>query len=58
MCRWWTGSRSSASFVRRRRAIQLMHTFGGYQTGQALLIDRAELMRQLEALEAGAEFAI
>jgi hypothetical protein len=44
--------------VRRRRAIQLMHTFGGYQTGLALLIDRAVLLRQLEALEAGAEFAI
>ena len=44
--------------VRRRRAIELMHVFGGYQTGQALLIDRTELMRQLEALEAGAEFAI
>ncbi len=44
--------------VRRRRAIQLMHVFGGYQTGQALLIDRAGLLRQLEALEAGTEFAI
>ena len=44
--------------VRRRRAIQLMHTFGGYQTGQALLIDRAVLLRQVEALEAGTEFAI
>jgi len=44
--------------VRRRRAIQLMHTLGGYQTGQALLIDRAVLRQQLEALEAGTEFAI
>jgi hypothetical protein len=41
-----------------RRAIDLMHNFGAYQTGQALLIDRAELIRQLEALEAGTEFAI
>ena len=41
-----------------RRAIDLMHTFGSYQTGQALLIDRSTLLRQLEALEAGAEFAL
>ena len=41
-----------------RRAIDLMHTFGSYQTGQALLIDRSTLLRQLEALEAGPEFAI
>jgi hypothetical protein len=41
-----------------RRAIDLMHTFGAYQTGQALLIDRTVLLRQLEALEAGTEFAI
>jgi len=44
--------------IRRRRAIDLMHAFGGYQTAQALLIDRAELVRQLEALEAGTEFAL
>jgi hypothetical protein len=44
--------------VRRRRAIQLMHTFGGYQVGLALLIERDALLRQLEALEAGAEFAV
>ena len=44
--------------VRKRRAIELMHLFGGYQTGQSLLIERSELLRQLEALEAGAEFAI
>jgi len=35
-----------------------MHTFGGYQIGLALLIDRGVLLQQLEALEAGAEFAI
>ncbi len=34
-----------------------MHTFGAYQTGQSLLIDRAVLLQQLEALEAGTEFA-
>jgi hypothetical protein len=44
--------------LRRRRALQLMNSLGGYQTGQALLIERVVLLRQLEALEAGAEFAI
>jgi len=41
-----------------RRAIDLMHTFGAYQTGQALLVDRGALLRQLEALEAGTQFAL
>jgi hypothetical protein len=41
-----------------RRAIDLMHTFGAYQAGQSLLIDRTVLLKQLEALEAGTEFAI
>lgn len=44
--------------VRRRRAIEIMHAFGGFQTGQAFLIDRAELLRQLGALESGAQFGI
>jgi len=44
--------------VRRRRAIQLMHYFGGYESGRALLVDRVELLRQLEPLQAGAEFVI
>ena len=44
--------------IRRRRAIQLMHFFGGYQSSQAFLIDRAVLLQQVEALEAGTEFAI
>src|SRR5581483_891174 len=44
--------------VRRRRALQLMHYFGGLQTGQAFLIDRISLLRQLEPLEASTEFAL
>ena len=42
--------------VRRRRAIELMHHFGGYQAGKTFLVDRASLLRQLEVLEAGGEF--
>lgn len=41
-----------------RRAIDLMHVFGACQSGQSLLIDRIVLLKQLEALEAGTEFAI
>ena len=43
--------------VRRRRAIQLMQFFGTLQTGQSFLLDRLQLIRQLEPIEAGAEFA-
>src|SRR5579864_1470165 len=41
--------------VRRRQAVKLMHQFGGYRTGNAVLVDRAGLIIQLEAIEAGAE---
>ena len=44
--------------VRRRRAVQLMHFFAGFQTSQALLVDRLELLRQLEPLEAGTEYVL
>jgi len=44
--------------VRRRRAIQLMHFFGGYQAGRTFLLDRMALMGQLGPLQAGAEFAM
>jgi hypothetical protein len=44
--------------VRRRRAIQLMAFFGGFQTGRAFLIDRLDLIRQLEPIEASADFAV
>jgi hypothetical protein len=42
-------------FVRRRRALQLMHSFGGWRSGQAFLVDRLALLRQLEALQDSAE---
>jgi len=44
--------------VRRRRAIQLLHFFGGYQADRTFLLDRRELLRQLEPLAASAEFAL
>lgn len=43
--------------VRRRRAVELMHSFAGYQSGNTVLLDRLELIRQLEDLEASPEFA-
>ena len=42
--------------VRRRRAIELLHRFGGYQAGKTFLIERDSLLGQLEALEAGGDF--
>jgi len=44
--------------VRRRRAIQLLHHFGGFQAGRTFLVDRLALLRQLEPLEESAEFAL
>jgi hypothetical protein len=44
--------------VRRRRAIQLLHHFGGFQAGRTFLVDRLTLLRQLEPLEESAEFAL
>ncbi len=42
--------------VRRRRAIELMHCFGGYQAGKTFLVDRTSLLGQLESLEQGGDF--
>ena len=44
--------------VRRRRAIQLLHHFGGFQAGRTFLVDRLALLRQLEPLEESTEFAL
>lgn len=35
--------------VGRRRAIQLMHHFGGYQVGRTFIVDRSALVAELEA---------
>src|SRR3954468_3349682 len=37
--------------VRRRRAVELMQRFGGYQVGHTLLADRLRLIQQLQALD-------
>jgi hypothetical protein len=42
--------------VRRRRAIQLLNGFGGFQSGRTYLVDRLDLIRQIEALLASGEY--
>jgi hypothetical protein len=44
--------------VRRRRAIQLMHEFGGYQTGRTFVIDREFVIRELKRRQASDTFDI
>ncbi len=43
--------------VSRRRAIQLLDHFGGYQAGKMFLIDRLELLRELELLRNSEAFS-
>jgi hypothetical protein len=42
--------------LRRRRAIELLHRFGGYQAGQTFLVDRRVLIDHLRRLADGEEF--
>jgi len=42
--------------LKRRRAIDLMRFFGGYQAGRTFLIDRPRLVAQLEQIRDGGEF--
>jgi len=42
--------------LRRRRAIELLHRFGGYQAGRTFLIDRRLLIAHLQRLADGEEF--
>ena len=42
--------------VRRRRAVQLLAAFGGYQAGNTILIERRRLLEQLERIVASGEF--
>jgi hypothetical protein len=43
--------------VSRRRAIQLLHRFGGYQAGKTFLVDRYQLIEQLQAIQDGESFS-
>lgn len=42
--------------VRRREAIRLMHRFGGFQVGKTFLIERQQLIRQLEKVRNTPDF--
>jgi hypothetical protein len=42
--------------LRRRRAIDLVRSFGGYQAGRTFLIDRTKLVAQLEQIHDSADF--
>ena len=42
--------------LRRRRAIDLMRCFGGYQAGRTFLIDRPKLAAQLEQIRDSPDF--
>jgi hypothetical protein len=42
--------------VGRRRAIQLMHRFGGYQVGRTFIVDRGKLIAELERNQADESF--
>src|SRR5947209_5682171 len=42
--------------VRRRRAIQLMHHFGGHQVGRTFIIDRKTLLDQLRGWKGSESF--
>ena len=44
--------------VRRRRAIAMMHTLGGYQAGRTFLVERSALLARLAALEGAEDYHI
>ncbi len=42
--------------LRRRQAIELLHRFGGFESGKTFLVDRHVLIENLQRLAAGEEF--
>ena len=42
--------------LRRRQAIELLHRFGGFESGKTFLVDRHVLIENLRRLAAGEEF--
>ena len=43
--------------LRRRRAIELMHQFGGYQAGRTFLLDRTRLLEALQSQESREDYS-
>jgi hypothetical protein len=44
--------------LRRRRAIELMHQFGGYLAGRTFLLDRTRLLEALKSLESREDYSV
>src|ERR1035437_6647777 len=44
--------------LRRRRAIELMHQFGGYQAGRTFLLDRTRLLEALVGVESREDYSV
>jgi len=44
--------------LRRRRAIELMHQFGGYQAGCTFLLERVRLLEALQSLESREDYTV
>src|ERR1035441_4792878 len=44
--------------LKRRRAIELMHEFGGYQAGRTFLLDRARLLEVLQSMELREDYSV
>ena len=55
----WLGRAEIAALFdcSERDSIRLLHKFGAVERGNALTLDRASLLRQLEALAAGSSYA-
>src|ERR1039458_5547529 len=43
--------------LKRRRAIELLHQFGGYQAGRTFLLDRVRLLEALQSLESRKDYS-
>lgn len=42
--------------LKRRRSIELLHVFGGFQVGRTFLADRASVIAQIRKIQQGDEF--
>jgi hypothetical protein len=42
--------------LRRRQAIELLHRVGGYQVGRTFVVDRLQLIAELEQMQSAPEF--